>query len=306
MKQNSSARRLWGVSLLLVLCAACQIHVCGCSVYPRVLHKRTVELQRPLVSGRTVEVKTSSGSITVEGADTTECHVVARISVRAGSEARAAEIAEEIEILINQTGDGLEIRADKPRIHNVSISVSYDVTVPRQTSVVGQSSSGSLKVLNLEGNVNAQASSGSVRCENLLGESAALNTSSGSVHLADVKVNACRLHASSGSIRGQQVDCPDIRANVSSGSITIVCARAVSQALKADLQTSSGSVNFTVPQAYSGRIDLSTSSGAIHTDLPVTVQGKVSKKHLVGTVGQGDGHIKLKSSSGSVRLRTLQ
>ena len=305
MRDDRSVTSLLGMPLLCLLYAGCQIFVSGCSVGPRVLHEKTVEQQHPMDAGRVVDVKTSSGSIKIEGIDTHECHVVARIRVRAKTKVLAAEIAEQIEIRITPTSSGLEIRADKPKVRNVSINISYDVTVPGQSSVVCNSSSGSLKVMDIEGNVNARTSSGSVRCGNLLGDTATLGTSSGSIHINDVKFNTCQLHTSSGSIHGHHLDCPDIKANVSSGSITIVCTQTTPPALKADLQTSSGSVNLTVPQHYAGQIDASTSSGSIHTDFPVTVQGKISKKHLIGTIGQGEGTIRLKSSSGSVRLKSM-
>jgi DUF4097 and DUF4098 domain-containing protein YvlB len=304
MKRNGFVELKPGMALWLWLCAGCLIYVGGCSVGPRVLYEKEIEMKHPLAAGSTVDAKTSSGSIRIEGIDTHECHVVARIRVRAKSQALAAEIAEQIEILMTPTPSGLEIRADKPKRSHVSISISYDITVPNQTSIVCVSSSGSLKVMDIEGDVNARTSSGSVQCENLLGDTATLGTSSGSVHVNDVTLSTCQLRTSSGSVHGHQINCPDIKANVSSGSITIVCTETTPPELKADLQTSSGSVNLTVPQAYTGRVDLSTSSGSIRTDFPVTVQGKISKKHLMGTIGSGAGTIKLKSSSGSVRLKS--
>ncbi|MCP4454061.1 MAG: DUF4097 domain-containing protein [Planctomycetes bacterium] len=290
--------------LLLWLCTGFLICVGGCSVGPRILVEKEIEMKHPLAAGSIVDAETSSGSITVEGIDTHECHVVAKIRVRAKTQALAAEIAEQIEILITPTASGLEIRAEKPKRSHVSISISYDITVPNRSSIVCGSSSGSLKVIDIEGDVNARTSSGSVRCENLVGDTATLGTSSGSVHLKGATFSTCQLRTSSGSIHVDQINCPDIKASVSSGSITIVCTQTSLPELKADLQTSSGSVNLTVPQAYKGRVDLSTSSGSIRTDFPVAVQGKISKKHLVGTVGSGAGTIRLKSSSGSVRLKS--
>ncbi len=287
-----------------MLCMGCLIFMTGCSVGPRALYEKTIEQQHALASECTVDVKTSSGSIKIEGLDTNECHVIATIRVRAKTEARAAEIAEQIEIRVTPTPSGLEIRADKPKLHNVSISISYDITVPEKTSILCGSSSGSLKVVGIEDDVNARTSSGSVRCDNLVGDAATLATSSGSVHLNNARLNTCRLQTSSGSISGHQIDCSDIKANVSSGSITIVCTQDSPAELKADLRTSSGSVNLTVPPHYAGQVDLSTNSGSVSTDHPITVQGKISKKHLVGTIGQGSGTIRLKSSSGSVRLKT--
>ena len=288
----------------LLLSAGCVINVGGWNLWAK--YERTVELQHGLRPGSTLEVTTSSGSINVEGIQTDECRVQAHIEVRAGSDDRAQQIADEIEILIQPTVTGLEIKAEYPRVHGVSVSISYDVIVPRQTTVTCRCSSGSVKVVGTEGRVDARSSSGSVRGEQLSGDRAVLHTSSGSVYLRQARFEACDLHTASGSIHGDNVDCKDIKARVSSGSISIVCKESVSPELTADLSTSSGSVNLSVPQTFQGRVELSTSSGSVDTALPVTVQGKISQRHLVGTVGTGSGYIRLKTSSGSVRLKTIQ
>ena len=186
MKLNSCVKLMLGIPLLLLFGIGCQIHISGCTVGLRAKHEKTVELQQPLASGLTVDVETSSGSISVEGNQTDECHVIAKIRVRATSEAYAAEIAGQVKIMINQTSSGLEIRADKPKLKNVSIGISYEVTVPRQTSVVCRSSSGSVKAVGIEGAVTARSSSGSVRCERITGESATLDTSSGSIRVKTI------------------------------------------------------------------------------------------------------------------------
>ena len=67
--------------------------------------------------------------------------------------------------------------------------------------------------------------------------------------------------------------------------------------------TSYGSVDFETPPDFAGTVEMSTSYGSISTDLPITVSGQISKKKLAGTIGQGNGKLYLKTSSGSIKIR---
>ncbi len=255
-----------------------------------------------MAAGTTLGVSTSSGSITVRGAETSRCEVHAKIRVGAMSEEQAREIAEQVRVRLVETDRGIDIEVERPKRRNVSISISYDITVPHATSVVCHASSGAVRLQDLEGRFDASASSGSVHAENLSGAEAKLRSSSGSVRLIRARVDACDLHTSSGSVRAEQITCGAIKARASSGSVTVVCTADTPPNLVADCSSSSGSVTLTVPSNFSGQVDLSTSSGSASTHLAFVRAGKKSKKRLVGTVGEGTGKIRLKTSSGSVRL----
>ena len=126
--------------------------VTGCDFqfgdWGRAKYERTLQKQVPLDTGSTVIAQTSSGSITVTGADVTDCNVVAEIRVRALTEEEAQETAEQVEIILEQVGNTLTVKAKKPpKKLKRSISISYDITVPKQSNVECASSYGPVKVV---------------------------------------------------------------------------------------------------------------------------------------------------------------
>lgn len=309
----------------------------------RAKYERTVEMEHPLAAGSALTVATASGSIAVTGQPVETCRFVATIEVRAPSEEEAAELAEEVELRFVESDSGLAIRADRPPTQRrQSISISYEIVVPHQTSVDCSSASGSVSAADLQGDVRAHTASGSVRAERVSGGDVHLDSASGQVRLADASgVGTCRMHAASGSVRAQRleaqsvsldsasgsvsatdaragsislhtssgsvkasaVDCARLRAESGSGSVTVAFAASAPQDLDAVLRAGSGSVRATMPKGFAGQVDLSASSGSVQTDLPVTVQGKVSRSRLRGRVGDGAGTVSAHTGSGSVRIR---
>ena len=307
----------------------------------RARFERTVELQHPMPAGSTLVVSTASGSIETSGQDTDQAAVVATIRARAATEEEAQELAEKVEIRFQESGNRLEIKADRPTLHHNQISISYVITVPRQASIDCESASGSLKLKDLTGNVNARtasgsveaarikgaarlrSASGSVHCDNVSGGDVDLDTASGGVRLSDAsEVGDCRAHSSSGPVHLQHVQAESIRMDSGSGGVTgedLNCARLkagsgsghVSAAFSpstpsnviADLGTGSGSIKVTLPPGFAGRVDLSVGSGSVHIDQPVTVRGDIGKRHITGTIGEGSGSLTAHTGSGSIDVR---
>jgi DUF4097 and DUF4098 domain-containing protein YvlB len=385
-------------ALFLLTTTGCHVEICNGNWVQTVQAEKTVERHAPLASGSLLDVDTSSGSITIRGTDTSECHVVATITARAPSEEEAEALVEQVVIRQEQNARTLKIRADKPKLeNNRSISISYAITAPRQINVNAHSSYGSLHVSDLEGTVNAKTSSGSIEAENIqgatrldtsygsiacrhiVGESITLHSSSGSVTASDIEGTAhmassygavtceqfsggdlllksnsgrvavvdatfgiCEAHSSYGSVTGRQltgdtvllhsnsgsveateVTAPkgldlsssygrvratqivtnDLKVHSGSGDIDAVCAEACEPELKADIETSYGSVDFAAPPGFAGRVRLVTHYGSVRSDLPITISGEITKKKIDGVVGDGRGDLRLVTSSGSVQLR---
>ena len=86
------------IALALGACLCPLMIVTGCDIqmggWTQAKYERTVEQQAPLAAGSTVVVKTSSGSVTITGADVAECSVTAEICGRAPTEEEALELAE--------------------------------------------------------------------------------------------------------------------------------------------------------------------------------------------------------------------
>jgi len=375
--------------------------VTGCDIqigdWSRAKYERTVQQQTPLALGSTVVAQTSSGSITITGADVADCSVIAQIRVQAPTEEEAREIAEQVEIKLEPVGQTLTVKAEKPpRKRRRSISISYDITVPKQTNVECSSSYGAIKLSNIDGDVKGKTSSGSISAEDIQG-SAQLETSYGSVTCRNITGDNIQLKSSSGSIRAENIvglvnldtsygsiTCDDISggdiklrtssgkiklskasgkdydlhtsygsinadeltgsslklhsssggiyvteasadtadistsygritcrglttadltAKSGSGNIEIACSDRAPAEINANVITSYGSIDFETPPEFTGQVDLATSYGSIRTDLPITISGEISKKKLTGTIGQGNGKLYLKTSSGSVKIR---
>jgi len=335
------------------------IHTAGC--WPQVKAERVVELERSLETGSTLAVSTASGSIGVTGQEVDRVQVVATICARAATEEEAQELAEQVSIRFEQSGNKTEIKADRPRQRKrQSISIRYRIVAPRQTHIQCSSASGSLNLTDLIGNIDAHAASGSVdaahiqgsvhlrsasgsvRCEQVRDGDIQLSSASGSIRLSDASgIGTCDMHAASGSVTARQVEAESIKMRSASGSVTLTdaraqaidlhsssgrvstrnihCARLKAESTSggvsvefspsapsdviAEMRSGSGSVRVEMPTDFAGQVDLSVGSGSIHTDLPLTVQGKISKKHISGTLGEGTGHLTIRTTSGSIRVR---
>ncbi|MEN6578740.1 MAG: DUF4097 family beta strand repeat-containing protein [Phycisphaerales bacterium] len=333
------------VQVFILIAAMLSIGGCVISAgdWSRAHFERTIELQHAMADGSTLSVATASGSIGIEGQAVSEARVVATIRGQAPTEEEARELAEATEIRFEPAGDRLTIKADTPRTGGSrSVSISYDIVVPQQTSIECGSASGSVEATNLQGSVKATTASGSVTCEAIRGGSVHMSTASGSVRLSDASdLGSCELRSSSGRARAEQVQADRIQISSASGSVELRDARAreidmrgssgsvdgskidcsrlsaesasgratveFSPSAPADVTASvssvSGSVTVVAPSGFAGRVEMSTTSGSVDCDLPLTVQGRMSPRHISGTVGQGTGSLTLRATSGSVRIR---
>ena len=249
--------------LTLGFCLCLLLIVGGCEIqigdWGKAKYERTVQQQAPLAPGSTVVAETTFGSITITGADVTDCNVVAQIRVQAPTEEEAQEIAEQVEIKLEPVGQTLTVKAEKPpKKHRRSISISYDINVPRQTHVDCASSYGAIKLSNIDGNVKGKSSSGSITAENIQG-SAQLDTSYGSVTCKDITGDNIKLQSSSGSITAENTK-GSVELDTSYGSI--ICKGTSGGDVK--LKTSSG--NIKLSKASCGDCDVHTSYGSITAD----------------------------------------
>jgi DUF4097 and DUF4098 domain-containing protein YvlB len=185
---------------LLVIISGCDIQI---GDWARAKYERTVQRQTPLSPGSKLYVETSLGSITITGGDVTECSVIAEICGRAPTEEEAQLLAEQVTIEIETAGNTLTVKADKPPSrNNRSVSINYDITVPKQTSIECASSYGAIEIVNIKGQAKGKTSSGSIEAKNIEG-STNLDTSYGSVNCKNITADNITVKSSSGSINLQ-------------------------------------------------------------------------------------------------------
>jgi len=259
---------------LLVTISGCDIQFGG---WGQAKHEITVQRQAPITAGSKLYVETSSGSITITGGDVTECSVIASICGRAPTEEEAQQLAEQVKIELETVGDTLTVKAEKPpRKNRSSISISYDITVPKQTNIECSSSYGAIEIANIEGTASGKTSSGSIEAKNIVGP-VNLHTSYGSVNCRNITGDNLTVKSSSGSIAADIIK-GSAQLTTSYGSIT--CTDMSDGDIK--LKTSSGKIKLS--NASFGDCDAHTSYGSI-------VSGELTGKS-----------IKLHSGSGSIGL----
>lgn len=207
--------------------------------------------------------------------------------------------------------------------------------------LAGTSNNGSIKIQDIQGPADLSTSYGSIECRNVVGQSIQLHSNNGRIDVSDAKFGVCEarssygaivanrlagdsidLHSGNGSVEVDGAEAKTLNASSSygriaatgiatatlkaesgNGSVNVSCAPAAPADLNAQLKSSYGSVEFTAPQQFAGEVYLRTSYGAIHTALPITASGELTKKEIVGRIGEGTGKIHLESGNGSVELK---
>ncbi len=277
MKKNYRIILAFGFCLCSLLIST------GCDI-EKAKYQRTENLSVPLEPNSTLVAETSFGSITVTGADVADCNITVTIYVKAPTKEEAKEIAEKVKIKPELVGKTLTVRAEKPQTKKKrSISVNFNITVPEQTNIECSTSYGSIKLADINGNIKAKTSFASINSEDIQG--------------------AVQLETSYGSINCRNITSADIAARSSFGSIDIACSPSSPAEIIADVVTSYGSIDFVTPPGFSGQLDLSTSFGSIKTSLPIMIKGEISKEKVEGTIGQGRGKLRLKTSFDSIRIK---
>ena len=263
---------------LLIIISGCDIQIGG---WGQAKYEKTVQRQAPLSPGSNLYVETSSGSITITGGNVTECSVIAEICGRAPTEEEAQLLVEQVKIEFETVGNTLTVKAEKPpRKNRRSVSISYDITIPKQTSIECTSSYGPIDIANIIGQTSGKTSSGSIEAKNIEGP-ANLVTSYGSVNCRNITGGNITVKSSSGSITAEIIK-GSMQLTTSYGSIT--CTDISDGDIK--LKTSSGKIKLS--NASFGDCDAHTSYGSIVTD---ELQGESIKLH------SGSGSINMTESS---------
>ncbi len=267
------------LSILVLLAGSC-VNM-GCAM--RAKYQTTEQLSAPLSAGSTFAAVTHNGSITVEGAEVSDCSVTATIVGQAGTEEEAREIAEKTKVTLEPSGNTLTAKIDKPNLKmNQSVSVSLDVTVPNKINLKLTTHNGSVEITNIEGTLDATTHNGKVAATNVNG-STTLETHNGSVVCRDISGDA------------------ELKTN--NGSIKAFYSENAQSICDISIITHNGSIEFTAPPAFAGQVRASTHNGSVNTELPITISGKISKSEINGTIGSGDGKLHLETYNGSIRIK---
>lgn len=278
--------------------------------------EQTLGVDEPIL----LDVKTGSGSITVETGPAGRVGIVGHIKVGTGLFRRSSAGAQELvdEITANppiELIDGrLRVGYLKGRAFKGNVSISFEITVPADTRVKAGTGSGSMTVDGVAEIIKARSGSGRVKLNNIGGDAVA-STGSGSIRAEGI-AGTFDGDTGSGRIYLAQSAPGDVKVSTGSGGIELhnidgaLHARAGSGRVRVDgiqngtwdIDTGSGSVNIDLPDEAAFQLDAESSSGSIVVDHPVTVQGKISRRHLQGEVRGGGDLLKIDTGSGGITV----
>jgi hypothetical protein len=208
-------------------------------------------------------VETDVGSITVTGANVVDCNITTEITVKAQTQEEARKLAEQVKIEVKPSGEKLSIKVSKPaELKKRSLNVDFKILAPKRLKLDCLTNVGTVNISDMNDRINASTNVGSIYCKEVV---------------------------------------KDINLTSNVGSIEVSCAKSAPAACNADITTNVGSIEFNAPAQLSAHIDASTNVGSVNTARPITVVGKVGKS-VKGTIGAGDGKVRLKTNVGSIKI----
>ena len=272
-----------------------------------------------VTSSPSLAISTGSGNVHVSSGSDNQVHIVGHVHASHGlfggdAEARVKQIIANPPI--TQSGNTIKVGVDNGGWGNLrNISIDYDVTTPKSTTLKAETGSGNLNVANLDGAVTVQTGSGDVKAESL-GSGAKLGTGSGTIDAEGMR-GAVSLDTGSGDIRLQQNGSAEVKAQTGSGSIR---ANGVNGGLKAGtgsgdieingqptadwkLDSGSGSIRLGVGNGAKFTLNAETGSGTVHVDQPITMQGDLNRHHVRGAVNGGGVMVRAETGSGDISIR---
>jgi hypothetical protein len=261
-------KRPFLVNLGLISCLCLLTLLSGCCINIgdvfKAEYERTENVSAPVEDAAELYVETDVGSITITGADVTDCNITAEITVKAYTKEKARKLAEQVEIEPVYSGDTLTIKARKPdELKGRSLCVTFKITAPKHLNLNCSTHVGTVKVSDIQGRIKASVNVGSIFCN-------------------------------------QVVEDVNLESNV--GSIEVKYSDTAPAACNADITTNVGSIKFTGPPQLSAQLSASTNVGSVKTSKPVTVVGKLGKS-IKGIIGSGEGKISLRTNVGSIEIK---
>jgi lia operon protein LiaG len=173
------------------------------------------------------------------------------------------------------------------------------VTASRMSgSLTIDTGSGQVRVTGMDGRLSVDTGSGHVEVRDVTSPEVSLDTGSGRVTGERISTRTLRVDTGSGGVDLSAITSPDIYIDTGSGGVEVELTADVE---RLEVDTGSGGVTVRAPGDLGAAMDLETGSGGIDIDFPVQIQ-TVRRNMMRGTVGDGEGQIKIDTGSGGIRI----
>jgi lia operon protein LiaG len=199
----------------------------------------------------------------------------------------------------------LRLAAGEVNVTNVNGEISIGVEAARVTTkgtsgaLSLNAGSGEVSITDAEGDVSLDTGSGGITLGQIRGGRLAVNAGSGRLSATDITAKDIDIDLGSGGATLRNVTATDVKLDCGSGSTEIDLA---SDIRLLDIDAGSGGVTVWIPATLGAKVDIEAGSGGIDLGVPVTVS-RWDSDHVVGTIGDGQGTIRIDAGSGGVRLK---
>jgi len=270
----------------------------------------------PLSANGRLTLDNYNGSVEITAWDQEKIEI--RGSKYANSKEQLAEVRVEARAV---APDQVTIRTVPPGERRGNTGARYTIRLPRRATLERiassnggvrldglegsgrvQTSNGAIRVGQHQGTLDLSTSNGAIEIRNMTGPITA-RTSNGRVTVDEIR-GALDAATSNGSITATLLESPadrPLRFATTNGSVEITLREALRSEMRA--QTSNGGVTLRLPADTHARLSANTSNSSITNEFPLTgSDASVTKRHVVGRIGNGGPMIDISTSNGTIRL----
>ena len=337
--RQQTTRSLWSGKRRALLCAATLLAVTASPAHAASHGQEQVtrDFQKTLSlgAGQSFRIENKFGEIRIHGESSRELKISATIRAQADSREQAQNFADKVQIEVQQTAQGVEVRTNYPEENrnwfgrkNASYSVDYEIAMPSDTPLFVKNSFGSVNTTGVRGKSEFNNSHGSLnvrdtgaaRLSNSFGSielsgaagEASVTDNNGSVQVSHVK-GALELRNRFGSITVREIGGA---ANITGGNGAVN----VTDAGSANITTSFGSVEARnirgdlMVHDNNGNVDVSSIAGSADitdsfgnvtfSEVKGQVNCSTSNGRVYGSSLSGSG-VTIRDSFGNIELRNI-
>jgi hypothetical protein len=338
-KTRQAARPHWSSKRCVLVCAATLLAItvpsAGAANPGQEQVTRDFQKTLSLGAGQSFRIENKFGQISIHGESSRDLKISATIRTQADSREQAQSFADKVQIDVQQTAHGVEVRTNYPEANrnwfgrkNASYSVDYEIAMPSDAPLFVKNSFGSVNATgvrgksefdNNHGSLNVRDtgaarlsnSFGSIELSGAAGE-ASITDNNGSVQVSQVK-GALELRNRFGSVTVREIGGA---ANITGGNGAVNLTDAAS----ANITTSFGSVEARnirgdlMVHDNNGNVDASSIGGAADitdsfgnvtfSDVKGRVNCTTSNGRVYGSSLSGSG-VTIRDSFGNLELSNI-
>lgn len=271
--------------LVVLLIVPCAVVSGGCIVGQPTFWSRakTEHLSMDADNLDTLQARTHNGAIYYEGGAERPAGVEITATKKAGAPtvAAAEEALDAIEVYAEPAGKGVQRlgwRWRQPKGIGWSANVRFDIQGPADLD---------LDFVTHNGRINVEGTDAGVK---VLTHNGRIKVAGGRGPLSAITHNGCIDATYAGK---------DINLRTHNGPIEALLDKC--QSIDGRIATHNGRIRVVVGDAASAMLSCRTHNGTVSCDAPVS-SVKTRRSSMSGTLGDGDGHLKLETHNGSIRV----